>query len=432
MERIITKRLLEWKNSTNRKPLIIRGARQVGKTYTITDFGAKYFDGVIHTVNFEMQSDWQKLFLLNLNAERILAELEILLNKPIVIGKDLLFFDEIQECPKAILSLRYFFEQIPDLHVIAAGSLLDFALQDISFPVGKVQLLNMYPMNFFEFLLANEKKMLADILNKNSHLVSETADNLVKLELRKYFYVGGMPECVKVYKETQSLLQVSHIQANIIDTFKLDFSKYAAKMDKNCLLSVLYAVSQKVGQQIKYTELAKDFSHNVIKKSLGLLEASKLFKKIKATSTLEFPIGVNVSEKKFKCLMLDIGLMGKMRGGVFTDEYLKNDTSSLFRGIMAEQFVGQELLSAGFDDLYYWARDAKNSAAEVDFVIQKNQEIIPIEVKNGPSGKLKSLHLLLENFNEIKHAFVFSEAVVGRVNEQKISFIPLYFLSCDN
>ncbi len=427
MKRIITKQLIEWKNEAGRKPLILRGARQVGKSYSVTDFGKKYFAGNILIVNFEKQTDWHKIFELNLDAVRIISELEVVLNTTIQQGKTLLFFDEIQECPNAILSLRYFYEQLPELHIIAAGSLLDFAVEDISFPVGRVQLLNMYPMNFYEFLLANEKHILANLIADEPHEVSEIIDSTIKQELRKYFYVGGMPECVKTFAETQSYIKLSQVQDNLIESFKQDFSKYASRTDKNCLLSVLKSVAQKTGEQIKYTALAEGFTNPTIKKSYDLLETAKLFHKIQAVSNIGFPLGANVSGRKFKSLMLDIGLLAHLNGLSLSEEYLKNDLSSLFRGKMAEQFVGQELLSSGQNQLYYWARDAKNSNAEIDFILQKNNQFIPVEVKSGPAGKLKSLHLCLEIHPTIKNAAVFSEAVFGKMNVQKINFIPLYF-----
>jgi len=427
MERIIMKDLYKWKKDTKRKPLIIRGARQVGKSHTVTEFGGKFFNGKVLVVNFEKQPDWHAIFDKNLDVKRIVSELEIVLNSTIEPGHTLLFFDEIQECKNAILSLRYFYEQIPELHVIAAGSLLDFALEDISFPVGRVQLMNMHPMNFYEFLLAENKASLADLIAKEPQRVSEVVDKTIKMELKKYFYVGGMPECVKTFVETQSYIKVSDIQDNLIETFRQDFSKYAGKTDKNCLLSVLKSVAQKTGEQIKYSELAIGFSNPTIKKSFDLLETAKLFYKVQAVPKIEQPLGVNVSARKFKSLMLDIGLLSRINGLSLSDEYLKNDISSLFRGKLSEQFVGQEFLTAGLKNLYYWARDAKNSNAEIDIILQKGNKMIPVEVKSGSSGKLKSLHMCLQSHTDIEYGAVFSDAAYGINNEHKIHFIPLYF-----
>ncbi len=427
MERIVMNQLLEWKNDKNRKPLIIKGARQVGKSHIVVEFGKRFFKESVLVVNFEKQPDWHSIFEVNLDAKRIASELEIVLNSPVEPGKTLLFFDEIQECKNAILSLRYFYEQMPELHIIAAGSLLDFALEELSFPVGRVQLVQMHPMNFYEFLLATNKSMIAELITREAHSVSDTIDNAIKQELKKYFYVGGMPECVKTFAETQSYLKASEIQNNLIETFRQDFSKYAGRTDKNCLFSVLKSVAQKTGVQIKYSDLAEGFSNPTIKKSFDLLETAKLFHKVQAVPKIEQPFGVNVSARKFKSIMLDIGLLSRINGLTLSDEYLKQDVSSLFRGQLGEQFVGQEFLSAGQNYLYYWARDAKNSNAEIDLILQKDSKMIPVEVKSGSSGKLKSLHMCLQTHPEIEYGAVFSDAPFGKNKEHKIHFIPLYF-----
>ncbi|NCU33173.1 MAG: nuclease, partial [Candidatus Moranbacteria bacterium] len=197
MDRNITSGLLAWKDKQARKPLLVRGARQTGKSYSITHFGKTYFDGKLHLVNFEKRPDWHVIFEENLNPHRILSELEILIGSRIVPGEDLLFFDEIQACPKAIAALRYFFEEVPELHVIAAGSLLEFALSDIPFPVGRVQLMDMYPMTFSEFLKATGNPTAAAIISEKPKKLSEAVHNMLLNELRKFFFIGGMPECVK-------------------------------------------------------------------------------------------------------------------------------------------------------------------------------------------------------------------------------------------
>jgi uncharacterized protein len=427
MERIIMSHFLEWGKSKNRKPLIVKGARQVGKSHSIVEFGKNFFSEKVLVVNFEKQPDWHNIFEQNLDAKRIVSELEIVLGSPIEPGKTLLFFDEIQDCKNAILSLRYFYEQLPELHIIAAGSLLDFALEEISFPVGRVQLMQMHPMNFYEFLLATKKKMIADLIIKEIHSVSESIDDAIKQELKKYFFVGGMPECVKTFAETQSFLKVSEVQNNLIETFRQDFSKYAGRTDRTCLLSVLKSVAQKTGEQIKYSDLAEGFSNPTIKKSFDLLETAKLFHKVQAVPKIEQPLGANVSSRKFKSFMLDIGLLSRISGLTVPDEYLKHDIASLFRGKLGEQFVGQEFLSAGQNNLYYWARDAKNSNAEIDMILQKGNKMIPVEVKSGSSGKLKSLHMCLQAHPNIEFGAVLSDAAYGINKEHKTQFIPMYF-----
>jgi len=427
MERIITQNLISWKEKTGRKPLIVRGARQTGKTWAITSFGKDHFDGTTHIVNFEKRPDFNSIFEQNYEIPRILSELELLLNTKITPGKDLLFFDEIQECPKAIASLRYFYETKSDLHVIAAGSLLEFALNDTPFPVGRVQLINLYPMSFYEFLKATGKSMAADLIAGEPKELTELIHRLLIDELRKYFFIGGMPECVKTFAESGSMTEVFEIQSDLIATFRQDYSKYAIRTNSSCLDSVLLNVTQKVGQQIKYSELAEGFTNPTIKKAFELLETARLLKKVKATSPAGLPLGAGASDKKFKAILLDIGLMVHLSGINVSKEYLKNDLLSVFRGAFAEQFVGQEILCIANSDLYYWARDARSSNAETDFMIEKQGKIIPVEVKSGKGGSLRSLHLLLKTFPNIEKSFVFSDSKYGEILTQKITFLPLYF-----
>jgi predicted AAA+ superfamily ATPase len=427
MQRLITKKLIEWKSKSDRKPLILRGARQVGKSYVIADFGKQYFEGEVHIINFEKRPDWKSVFDKNFEISRIISELEILVNMRINIGKDLLFFDEIQECPKAIISLRYFYEQTPELHVIGAGSLLEFALKDISFPVGRVQLLSMYPLNFYEFLLATGKQLLSDTILEKPGGLSPNIHNLLLDELKKYFFIGGMPECVKKYVETNSMVDVFDIQSDLINTFRQDFSKYATYSNKRCLNSVLDSVSKNVGRQIKYSNLAEGFTNPTIKKAFELLETARLFKRVCSSNPNGIPINANRSEKTFKAIMLDIGLFSRLSGFSISTEFNKTSLLSIFKGAMAEQFIGQEMISAGHIDLHYWSRQAKSSTAEVDFLIEKQNEIIPIEVKSGAGGSLRSLHLLLNTYPNIKKGFVFSEASFGEISNQKLVFIPLYY-----
>ena len=354
MKRFITDRLIEWKNRAGRKPLILRGARQIGKTWVINDFGNLYFKGKIHTINFEKRPDWHSIFDLNFDVHRIVSELEIVLNANIIIGEDLLFFDEIQSCPSAIKALRYFFEEMPELHVISAGSLLEFAFQTISIPVGRVEFLNMFPMSYPEFLLATGKSKLAEIVLEPPQRLSESIHRSLINEVKNYFFVGGMPECVERYAVTQRIRDVFDIQLNLADTFRQDFSKYAPYADKRCLNIVFASVSKSVGKQIKYTQLSGDFSIPTIKKAFELLTQARLFRKISAVSPAGLPLEASASEKKFKAMMVDIGLMQQLCGLSADVEYREDDLLAICRGAMAEQFVGQEFAAAGNDAIYYW------------------------------------------------------------------------------
>lgn len=427
MDRHITARLLAWKDKQARKPLLVRGARQTGKSYSITHFGKTYFDGRLHLVNFEKRPDWHVIFEENLNPHRILSELEVLLGSKIVAGEDLLFFDEIQACPKAITALRYFFEEAPEQHVIAAGSLLEFALNDIPFPVGRVQLLDMYPMTFSEFLTATGNPTAAGIISEKPEKFSEAVHNMLIGELRKYFFIGGMPECVKTFADNGRMADVFEVQSELMATFRQDFSKYAGRADKTCMNTVLNSVPQHIGRQIKYTALADGFTGPTIKNAFELLEMARIFKKVKASSPSGVPLHANASEKKFKAIFLDIGLLANISGIPVGQEYIKSDLLGVFRGNLAEQFVGQEILAGSASEVYYWSREAKGSNAETDYLIEKDGKIIPIEVKSGKGGSLKSLHLLLNQYPNVTDSYVFSDSHYGKTEDQRITFLPLYF-----
>lgn len=426
MKRIITEKLVKWKNEPHRKPLLIRGARQVGKTYSIMEFGKIHFNENIHCINFEKNPEIHSIFEQNLDSNRILAELELVLNKKLVQGKDLLFFDEIQECPKAIMALRYFYEQNPEFHVIAAGSLLEFVLQDISFPVGRLQMLFMNPMCFEEFLIANGKEMLSETIKNTNKQLSGTVIKLVNNEIHKYFIIGGMPECVETFIRTGSFIDVINVQTDLIATFRQDFSKYAGHSDKRCLNSVLSSVANKIGEQIKYSHLADNYSNPTIKKAFELLETARLFTKVKAASPSGIPLGANASEKKLKAVFLDIGLLSNLSGFYSKIIVPKQKMFSGFNGKMAEQFAGQELRTAISENLYYWSRDARGSSSETDYLVELDGEIVPIEIKSGKSGSLKSLHLLLETFKNINTSYVFTEDKYGELPGNRIKFLPLF------
>jgi hypothetical protein len=325
----------------------------------------------------------------------------------------------------AIMALRYFYEENPELHLIAAGSLLEFALKDISFPVGRLQMLFMHPMTFEEFLLANGKELMAEKIMQAENQLSDAIIAMVNDEMYKYFVVGGMPECVAAFVNTGSFIEAINIQTDLIASLRQDFSKYAGHSDKRCLNSVLSSVARKTGEQIKYAGLDDSYTNPTIKKAFELLETARLFTKVVAASPSGVPLGSSISEKKFKTVFLDIGLLSNLCG-YYSDKMIqKQNLNAAYNGKLAEQFAGQELRAVS-ENLFYWSREARGSSAETDYLIEKEGEIIPIEVKSGKSGSLKSLHLLLHTFSNIKRAFVFTEDKYGELPEQKIKFLPLF------
>lgn len=423
MNRLIDSHLLLWFLDHNRKPLIVRGARQVGKSWSITEFG-KRFKGGIHTINLEQRPDWHAVFDPNLDAKRIVSEFEVLLNRRIVPGMDLLFFDEIQACPKAIQSLRYFYEQLPGLHVISAGSLLEFALHEIPFPVGRVQMMDMYPMNFTEYLEANGQTGLKDLLQEKPRLLSTPIHQKLLDELRTYFAVGGMPACVSHYLESGSILSVRNLQQDLMATFRQDFLKYTPFVNTQCLQEVLTSSAQQVGQQISYTKLSPNFTGPTNKKAFDLLTTSKVLHKAPAVSPLALPLSGQVNSKKFKAVFLDIGMLTALRG--INVDYT-GDYHGLFKGSIAEQFVGQELVASQKGEVYYWVRETRNSQSEIDYLISDNAEIKPIEVKSGASGRMRSLHRILAEHPFLTRGYVLSEQPYAELPDQKLVYLPIYY-----
>ncbi len=275
MDRYIFSEIISWKTRRRRKPLLLRGARQVGKTWLVEKLANEGFDHFLK-VDFEENTELVSLFEGDLNPQNIFTELELRTGINIVTGKTLLFFDEIQICPRAIMALRYFYEKMPELHVIAAGSLLEFALSEISFPVGRIQSLEIHPMNFAEYLSALGYRKAADICNGPIMEVSESTHNFLIKQLRLFWLLGGMPECIEEYIKTNSIIQVAEVQDEICDTYRMDFGKYKPKTDVYCLGTVFSGIAANVGQQIKYTGLAKDYTIPTIKKAYDSLVIARI------------------------------------------------------------------------------------------------------------------------------------------------------------
>jgi len=398
MKRAITNELIDWKNRTNRKPLIVRGARQVGKTYAIEQFAKSHFKNIIK-INFEEQNELKSIFK-SQKTDQILTELSILYSTDIIHGETLIFLDEIQACPEAIVTLRYFFEKHPDLHIIAAGSLLDFALtaMNYSMPVGRIEFCYMYPLSFKEFISAlAEDRILNYIENYTLDTdFSPAIHNKILELLRLYLFIGGMPEAVKIYINEKQLSQVERIHSSILTTLQYDFAKYGNRNQQEYLVSVLKYSAQNIGKKVKYANIDRDTRSSYLKESFYRLEFARLVHGIRHTSASGIPLVNHVNENIYKPLFLDIGLANHLCG-IRLIELEKILTS--YEGAMAEQFIGQELLTINppyiDPELYYWTREEKNSNAEIDYVYQHNNSIYPIEVKAGKTGSLKSLHVYL-------------------------------------
>ena len=387
-------------------PLLLRGARQVGKTFIVEQFGRENFDRVI-IINFELQPELISCFE-NLDPTEIINKIYLLTQQKVIPQKTLLFLDEIQDCPNAIRALRYFKEKLPQQHVIGAGSLLEITLNDAEFrmPVGRIQSLYLKPLSFKEFLVSSGNPQLREwIENLNFQAKPDTSvhQHLLKL-IREYMILGGMPAVLKDYFSTHDQSNCQMIQTGLLSTYRQDFGKYAKKSDHRYLQKLFERIPGLVGEIFKYSKVDPDIKSRDLKHALYMLENAGLIYPVYSSAASGLPLSSLINAKKFKVLFLDIGLV--MRSTKLDTALLKNEDVLLInRGMLAEQFVGQEMLAylSRLDegDLFFWSRDQKSSTAEVDYVTAVDDKIIPIEVKAGTTGYLKSLKLFMKERNSV-------------------------------
>jgi predicted AAA+ superfamily ATPase len=300
-------------------------------------------------------------------------------------------------------------------------------MSDISFPVGRIQFLDMTPLAFPEYLLAIGREEAADIVLSEPKAVSDSIHRLLLDELRKYCFMGGMPESIKVYVESKSLRESFSVHRELCESFRHDFSKYAPRTGSNILDSVLTGAARHVGQQIIYTHLTDTSSQPTIKKAFDTLCKARVITKVSSANPGGLPLEATTSLKRQKAIIVDIGLWQHLIGMDVSMEYPKSDLLSIYQGAMAEQLVGQEILAAQNSSLFYWARSAKSSTAEVDYLVIIEGKVVPVEVKSGPAGRLRSLHLLLKTFQNCPYGLVFSSAPFSVLKEHRLKFVPLYY-----
>lgn len=428
LERKIDAELKIWKQLPIRKPLMLRGARQVGKSSAVQNLATefKYFI----EINFDENSSYSTIFEKDLDPISICEQLSVITNTPIVIGETLLFFDEIQSCIPAISSLRYFYEKMPHLHIIAAGSLLEFALSEIpSFGVGRVRSIFMYPLSFEEFLLANKENGLLEALKKatTKNALSEIFHQKLKTYLKKFLIVGGMPEVVKSYVQNGDMLETQRILDDLILSIQADFVKYKTRVSAARIREVFNAVVQQVGTKFSYSYPNSTLSNVQIKEALTLLEMAGLVYFVTHSASNGIPIGAEINSKKRKMLLFDSGIFQRILGLNIAQLLIEDDFNIINKGNIAELFVGIELIknTSCYEkiDLHYWQRESKNSQAEVDYVIQKQDKIIPIEVKAGTKGAMQSMFLFL---GEKKSDFGMRLSLENFSEMDKIKIYPLY------
>lgn len=402
MERKAMAELRAWAGRKGRKPLVLRGARQVGKTWLVRRLGEDLFDGVAE-INFEKTPGEGELFASN-DPKKIVPMLEALHGWKVKEGRTLLFLDEVQAAPQVLLSLRYFREEMPGLHVVAAGSLLDFALAEHSFsmPVGRIEYFHVGPMTFAEFLAAEGKAGLAEWLGK-----WEVGDEVPGVlheqcmeELRKYLVVGGMPESVAAFCGGGGDFEASErVRQGILETFADDFAKYAGRVPVANIRKVFESVPRQLGEKFTWAKVDREVRSAGLSEAFGLLCKARVATKVRRTTGNGVPLGADADEKNFKAVFLDTGLASLACGVRYRDVMGGAELVAGYRGGIAEQFVGQELLGGEEAwrprELFYWARESRTSNAEVDYLGADGGRVYPIEVKSGATGRLRSMHQFL-------------------------------------
>lgn len=415
-----------WHAGKNRKPLVIRGARQVGKSTLVREF-AKHQGIPLFEVNLERHSRLDAAFA-TLDIANILRELEFVCGKG-PLDKGLIFLDEIQAAPQALRALRYFYEERPDLAVVAAGSLLEFALEELSaaMPVGRIRYLHVHPLTFSEFVTAVGLADLGGLLAtwEAGAPFPAAAHERLLAALRDYLLVGGMPEAVAAFAESGSLQACAEVHHSILETYRDDFGKYGTKAQIGRLRRLLDFVPLAVGDKFRYARAIPDNTAKEVRQALDLLAMAGLVHLVRHSAANGLPLGAEADDAVFKPLFLDIGLMNAACGIRSLSMETLREGRFVNEGKMAEQFVGQQLLAGGDPGcrpaLHYWLREGRNANAEVDYLMEAGGTILPVEVKAGASGTLKSLH----QFAALKNIPLAIRFDLNTPAEQAVSFAAL-------
>lgn len=427
MERTLYKELLAWKASANRRPLILRGARQVGKTYLIKKFAKEAYDSYVY-LNFEEDPNLKDLFMDSLNPIRLLEKISLYIDRPLHPLKTLIIFDEIQESPEALNCLKYFYEEAKEYHIVSAGSLLGVKLaQSKGFPVGKVNFLDLYPLSFFEFLDAIGKNKLREFLDQITELQqipSPIHEELLSL-LRKYMYIGGMPDAVSEYIKTESLLSIRKVQQAILDAYVLDFAKHAPKEQIMKITKIWEAIPSQLAKENKkfvFSAIRKSARGREYESAIHWLADAGLIYKSYNISTPKLPLSAYHDRSSFKVFLLDVGLLSAMNKIPAKIVLENNALFTEFYGAFTENYVA-EALSTQDQKLYYWT---SAGIAEVDFLIEHDLNIYPLEVKSGTSRNKKSLLVYRDKY---KPTTLFRASLMNLKKDGNVANFPLYLIS---
>lgn len=431
MKRDAYQNLLDWKNSAQRKPLLLQGARQVGKTYLVNKFGKKEYSNYIY-LNFEQTPGLASLFAANLEPFQIINNISLYIGQKIIAEDTLIFFDEIQTVPAVLTSLKYFQEQAGDFHVIAAGSLLGVSVgKSESFPVGKVNFLTLYPMSFMEFLRARGNDLLSDML-----LEIDTPDAIPELlhkklldELKLYLYVGGMPEVLQSYIDSQDIALVRSIQNDILEAYSRDFSKYTEANQAIKTAEIWRSIPRQLAKEnkkFKYSDVTQNARSANYELTIEWLAKAGLINLTYNIETPKLPLSAYADYSKFKIYLHDVGLLAAMLNVSSDIIVTPGKIFSEFNGAFIENFIAQQLLANGQKELYYWT---SRSDAEVDFLIQQDDKIIPLEIKSGLNRNIKSIRSYAEKY---KPEHIFRLSPRNFMQSDDFVNLPLYASFCLN
>ncbi len=428
MERTLIYELLVWKEKENRKPLVLKGVRQCGKTYLLKDFGNRYYDNVAY-FNFEETDSLISVFEKDYDTKRIILELELFLGKSIKPGATLIILDEIQECGRALTAMKYFCENAPEYHIVCAGSLLGIALQkQLSFPVGKVDFLTLYPMSFSEFLRACGSETLADYIEnfKKGDTVPEPIGDKLTTFLRQYYITGGMPEVVSTWQKTNNIEEVERVQQNIINSYELDFAKHAPTKDFPKLTAIWRSIPEQLAKQntkFIFSHVKKGWRSKDLEDALEWLIAAGLVYKVCKIEKPFIPLSSYADDTSFKLYMADIGILRKLSKLPY--EVILDATPNYkeFKGSLTENYVLCELVKSVDETLYYWS---SGNTAEVDFILHSGSEIVPVEVKSERNVKARSL---AEYRKKYTPKYSVKTSMKNETNGEEVLNIPLYLIS---
>ena len=428
MERTLIYKLVEWKNKSSRKPLILKGVRQCGKTYLLKEFGKRYYEDTAY-FNFEETEALKAVFEKDYDTKRIVFELGLHCGKTIHPGTTLLFFDEIQECGRAITAMKYFCENAPEYHIVCAGSLLGIALQkQLSFPVGKVDFLTLYPMSFIEYLRAGAEEAVANYIEqyKKGDALPAVVSEKLELLLKQYYVTGGMPEVVETWFRTKSIEQVENVQQAIINSYELDFAKHAPAKDFPKLSAIWRSIPEQLAKEntkFIFSHVKKGWRSKDLEDALEWLIGAGLVYKVCKIEKPYIPLSSYADDTAFKLYMSDVGILRKLSKLPYEVVLDATPHYREFKGSMTENYVLCELIQSVDDTAYYWS---SGNTAEVDFIIQSGAEIVPIEVKSEKNVKARSL---AEYRKKYEPKYAVKTSMKNDIGGEEVLNIPLYMIS---